>query len=71
MVQFPLSFPDIMIWLAFMAILLLTTSEVIFSFGAKRRIALNKRKLRNASFIVGVAFIITVILRVYEIVTSI
>ena len=71
MVQFPFSFSDIMIWLAFMAILLLTTSEVISSFGAKRRIAISKRKLRNASFIVGVAFIITVILRVYEILISI
>lgn len=68
--QSPLTFSDIMIWLAVMAIFLLTTSELISAYGGRTRISINKKKLRNVSFIVGVAFIITVILRIYEIMMS-
>jgi len=69
--QFPLSFWDISLWLAVTAIILLVTSELISSYHGKSKITINKHNLRNAALIVGILFIITVIIRVLEIILSI
>jgi ABC-type nitrate/sulfonate/bicarbonate transport system permease component len=66
--QFPLSFWDISLWLAVTAIILLITSELISSYHGKGKIPINKQNLRNAALIVGILFIITVIIRVLEII---
>jgi hypothetical protein len=68
--QFPLSFWDISLWLAVTAIILLVTSEFISPDYGKSRILINKQKLRNAALIVGTLFLITVIIKVYEIIIS-
>lgn len=69
--QFPLSFLDISLFLAVIAIILLVTSELLSPYYGKRRILISKQRLKNVSLIVGILFIVTVIIRVYEIVISI
>jgi len=68
--QFPLSFWDISLWLAVIAIILLVTSEVISPYYGKSKIPINKKNLRNAALIIGVLFLATVIIRVYGIIIS-
>ena len=65
--EFPLSLSDISLWIAFMAIILLVTSELIGphsdTFGD---FAIDKRRLRLVALMLGAAFIITVILRIFS-----
>ena len=68
--QFPLSFWDISLWLAVTAIILLVTSELISPYYGKSKALINKQRLRNAALIVGILFLITVIIRMYEIIIS-
>jgi hypothetical protein len=68
--QFPLSFWDITLWLAVTAIILLVTSELISPYYGKSKVLINKPRLRNAALIVGVLFLVTVIMRMYEIIIS-
>ena len=68
--RFPLSIWDISLWLAVTAIILLVTSELISPYYRKSKIYINKQRLRNAASIVGILFLITVIIRMYEIIIS-
>ena len=68
--QFPLSFWDISLWLAVTAIILLITSELTSPYYGKTKIPINKQKLRNAALTVGIIFLATVIIRIYEIMIS-
>jgi hypothetical protein len=62
---FPLSISDISLWLAVMAIILLITSELLYSSpGFAARIALDKSLLRYCSFGCGVGFLVTVVMRI-------
>lgn len=66
--QFPLSFWDISLWLAVTAVILLVTSELISPYYGKSKVLINKQRLRNAALIVGILFLVTVIIRMYEII---
>ena len=68
--NFFLSFLDISLWLAVTAIILLVTSELISSYHTKSKIPIKKQNLRKAALIVGLLFVITVIIRVTEIIIS-
>jgi hypothetical protein len=67
---FPLSFWDISLWLAVTAIILLITSELISPYYGKTNLLINKKRLRNVALIMSTLFLITVALRIYEIITS-
>jgi len=69
--NFPLSFWDISLWLAFTAIILLITSEIISPFYGKTKILINKKRLRNVALVMGIIFLITMVIRIYGIITSI
>jgi uncharacterized membrane protein len=69
--NFPLSFWDISLWLAFTAIILLITSEIISPFYGKTKILINKKRLRNVALVMSIIFLITVVIRIYGIITSI
>ena len=58
---------DISLWLAVMAIILLITSELL-SLATKyaEGIAIDKKKLRLAALALGLGFMITVIMRVFQ-----
>lgn len=68
--QFPLSFWDISLWLAVTAIILLITSELTSPYYGKTNILINKKRLKNAALTMGVLFLITVAIRIYEIIIS-
>lgn len=67
--QFPLSFWDISLWLAVTAIILLATSELISPYYGKTNLLINKKRLRGAALLLGIVFMLTVIIRIYGIIT--
>lgn len=68
--NFPLSFWDISLWLAITAIILLITSELTSPYCGKTNLLINKKRLRNAALTTGTLFLITVAMRIYEIIIS-
>lgn len=65
--SFPLSFSDISLWLAIMAILLLVTSELLASStGSLRNVGIEKERLRLAALALGLGFIATVVMRIFS-----
>ena len=65
--NFPLSISDIGLWLAVMAIILLTTSELLSSTSTySRNIAIDKKQLRLAALALGTGFMATVVMRVFQ-----
>ena len=67
---FPLSFWDISLWLAITAIILLITSEMLSPRYGKINIHINKKRLRNAALAVSILFLITVAIRVINIILT-
>ena len=64
---FPLSLSDIGLWLAVTAIILLITSELISSSPEySARILIEKKPLRVAAVGCGLAFLVTVGIRIYQ-----
>ncbi len=62
---FPLTVPDVGLLLAVVAIVLLATSELLYSSPSlSMRILLDKRLLRLAAVGCGVAFLLTILMRV-------
>jgi hypothetical protein len=59
--------PDISLWLAVMAIILLITSELLSSSTEYLRdIVIEKSRLRLVAIGLGLAFMVTVIMRVFQ-----
>jgi len=65
--QFPLTFTDISLWLAITAIILLITSELISPYYGRANLLIDKRKLRTTALTMGILFMLTVAIRIYEI----
>ena len=68
--NFPLPFEDISMWLAITAIILLITSELISPRYGKTNLVINKKRLQNAALTVSTLFLITVAIRVANIIVS-
>ena len=68
--DFPLTFWDISLWLAITAIILLATAELISPYYGKISLIIEKRKLRQAALLLGILFMVTVIIRIYGIITT-
>jgi hypothetical protein len=66
----PLSFWDISLWLAVTATILLITSEIISPYYGKTSLLINKKRLRGIAFTISTMFLITVALRIVEVITS-
>ena len=62
--QFPLSLSDVSLWIAITALILLVTSELLFSYTGNINFPIDKARLRLVSLVLGVAFMVTVLLRV-------
>ena len=63
--SFPLSLSDISLWLAVMAIILLITSELLYSLPEySSRVMIDKRLLRIVAVGCGLGFLITLVIRV-------
>lgn len=68
--DFPLGFWDISLWLAITAIILLVTSELISPYYGKTNLIINRKRLRNVALSVSALFLITVAIRIINIVIS-
>jgi hypothetical protein len=65
--NFPMNLSDISLWLAVMAIILLITSELISSATEySRNIIIEKKRLRVVALTLGLGFMATVIMRVFQ-----
>ena len=65
--DFPLSLSDISLWLAVMAIITLIASELISSStGYSRNIVIDRKRLRLSALGLGIGFMITVLIRVFQ-----
>ncbi len=65
--QFPLTFSDISLWLAVTAIIVLITSELLLSYPKiSSRIAIDRKLLRLSGLALGIAFLATVVMRVFQ-----
>lgn len=69
--QFPLSFWDISLWLAFIAIILLVTTELVSPYYGKTKLLINKKKLKNIALAISTLFLISAAIRITEIIYSI
>jgi len=65
---FPLTFWDISLWLAVTSIILLATSEILSPYYGRVNIWINKKRLKLVSLTLGILFMITVVIRVLEII---
>jgi hypothetical protein len=62
--MFPLDLWDISLLMAVIAIILLVSSEMLSSYYGKVDVFIDKKKLKNATVAVGIAFFVTVALRI-------
>jgi hypothetical protein len=64
---FPLTVSDISLWLAVTAIILLITSELLYSLPEiSARIMIDKKRLRLVALGCGLGFLVTVVMRVFQ-----
>jgi hypothetical protein len=64
--NFPLSLSDISLWLAVTAIILLVTSELLYSSPEySSRVMVDKKLLRMVALGCGLGFLVTVAMRVF------
>ncbi len=65
--EFPLSISDIGLWLAATAIILLITSELLSSSSTiSRNIAIDRKLFRQVALTLGMGFMATVVMRVFQ-----
>jgi hypothetical protein len=68
--MFPLNLWDISLLLAITAIVLLITSELLSPYYGKINILINKKKLKNTAITVSTLFLITVAIRIADIILN-
>ncbi len=68
--KFPLNFWDISLLLAIIAIILIVTSEMLSSYYGKVNILINKKKLKNAAITVSILFLITLAIRIINMILA-
>ncbi len=66
----PLTLSDADLLFALGAIILLITAELASPYYGLTNLTINKKKLRNAAFITGAIFLVTVLFRIVGIVTA-
>ena len=64
--QFPLSIYDLSLWLGTTAMILLITSELLSSNYGRSNLIIEKKRLKRAALTLGILFMITVFIRLYE-----
>ena len=68
--QFPLGFYEISLWLAISAIILLATSELLSPNYGQISLLIEKRRLRTVALTLGILFLSTVAIRIYQIIIT-
>ena len=68
--SFPLVFSDLSLWLAVTAIILLVTSELLSPSYGNTNIYINNKRLRNAAVVVSILFLVTLAIRIINMVIN-
>jgi len=68
--MFPLGFYDISVWLAITSIILLATSELLSPKYGQTHLILEKKHLKTTALILGILFLSTVVIRIYQIIIT-
>ena len=68
--SFPLNFEDVSLFLALTGIILFITSELISYYYGEINIIINRKKLRNTTYVVSIIFLVTVIIRLINLITT-
>ena len=63
-------FFDISLWLAVTAIILLTTSELLSPRYGQTNFIIEKKALRKVGLVLGITFLSTVVMRIYQIIIT-
>ena len=66
----PFDFTNISLWLAVTSIILLITVLIASAYDGKATIMINQKRLGNVAIVMGILFMVTVAIRIYEIVVS-
>jgi len=61
---FPLTSWDISLWLAVVAIILLTTAELMPEHYGQKKLLINKERIEKTGLITGMIFLFAVVLRI-------
>jgi len=68
--QIPLDFWNVGLWLAVTAIILLITAQLVSAYDGPATLIIDKKRLKNATLIIGILFLAAVTIRVYEMIVS-
>jgi len=68
--QIPITFWTISLWLAVTAIILLITAQLVSAYDGQASLLVEKKRLKNAAIIIGMLFLTTVAIRIYEIIIT-
>jgi Ni,Fe-hydrogenase I cytochrome b subunit len=68
--QIPFDFWNVSLWLAVTGIILLITVQLALAYDGQATLILDQKKLRTVAVVVGILFLITMVIRIYGIVTS-
>ncbi len=68
--QFPLGFSDLSFWLAVTSAILIITAEFISPRYGQTNLLINKARLRTAALILGMLFLLTAFVQIFEIMIS-
>ena len=66
--MFPLTFEDLGLFFAVIALILLVTSGLIPSGKEKRKVLINAKNLKKTAIIVSILFILTITLRIVDVI---
>jgi len=69
--MFPLGFYELNAWLALTAIILLATSEFLNPYYGRTDLLIEKGRLIRVALVLGVLFLSTVAIRIYQIIITI
>jgi hypothetical protein len=67
---FPLGLWDISLWLAITAVILLITSEMLSPHYGRINMRIDRKKLKNAALTVSILFLITVAVKIINLVLT-
>jgi hypothetical protein len=68
--QIPLDFWNVSLWLAVTALVLLMTAQLVSAYDGPATLRIEKKRLRNAALAIGLLFLATVAIRIYNIIIS-
>jgi hypothetical protein len=68
--QLPLDFWNVSLWIAVTSIILLITAQLVSAYDGPGTLLINAKRLKYVALTMGLLFLATVAIRIYEIITT-